>query len=108
VAEQIKLNSPRYRVVLGDPDDPETWQALEVQSITRDITAAETLFATHKSWGKMMDSPIRLTALSAFYGLRRTGQIEGSWESFEQSYIEVNQADADAVDPTQPEADSVF
>lgn len=97
----ITLKSPRYRVVLGDPDDPESWQELEVQALTRDLQMAEGLFARHK-WGKPMDQAIKMTAVSAYYALRRTGQIDGSWESFEQTYLEVSEVDVDEVDPTRP------
>jgi hypothetical protein len=102
----IKLSSPRYRVILGDPEDPDTWAELEVQSITRDIASAETLFANHKSWGKPLDSAIKLTAVSSFYALIRTGQITGSWDAFESTLIEVTQAGVDAVDPTSPEVET--
>lgn len=102
----IKLNSPRYRVVFGDPEDPDTWEALEVQSISRDIAAAETLFGTHKSWGKMLDSPIKLTAVSAFYALIRTGQISGTYDAFNERLIEVSTAGDDAADPTPPEPEA--
>lgn len=104
----IKLNSPRYRVILGDPEDPDTWSELEVQSITRDIASAETLFANHKSWGKPLDSAIKLTAVSAFYALIRTGQITGSWDAFEESFIEVSTAEVTTVDPTRPEVEADF
>jgi hypothetical protein len=92
-------------VILGDPEDPDSWSELEVQSITRDIASAETLFANHKSWGKPLDSAIKLTAVSAFYALIRTGQITGSWDAFETSFIEVSQVETTTVDPTPPELD---
>jgi hypothetical protein len=102
----IKLNSPRYRVVFGDPEDPATWEEFEVQSITRDIASAETLFAQHKSWGKPLDSAIKLTAVSAFFALKRTGQVSGSYEGFEENFIEVSTAGDDAVDPTPPDLEA--
>lgn len=98
----IRLNSPRYRVVVGDPENPDTWTELEVQAITPDLTAAESLFIRHK-WGKPIESPLKLTAVSAYYALKRTGQIEGSWDQFEAGYIEVGEAGSDAIPPTLPE-----
>jgi hypothetical protein len=104
MSKPIKLTTPHYRVVFGDPDDPETWTEVEVQSITRDITAAETLWGV-KHWGKMLDSPVKAMAVSAYYALRRTGQIEGDWDSFEAAYLDIDQVAADVVDPTPPGAD---
>lgn len=102
----IKLNSPRYRVIIGDADDPDTWQALEVQAITRDLAAAETLFIRHK-WGKPSEAAIKLTSVAAYYALKRTGQISGSWEEFENDYLEVGEAGVDVISPTDrdPETD---
>jgi hypothetical protein len=101
----ITLRSPRYRVVLGDVDEPDTWVELEAQAITRDLQAAETLFARHK-WGKPSDQAIKLTSVAAYYALRRTGQITGSWDEFEASYLEVSEAEVhDRVDPSLPAPD---
>jgi hypothetical protein len=97
----IHLNSPRYRVVFGDPEDETTWTEVEVQAITRDLQQAESLFVRHK-WGKPADQPFRLTAASAYFALKRSGRIEGTWDDFENGYLEVGVAGVDAVDPTQP------
>lgn len=103
-SKKIKLTTPHYRVVFGDPEDPDTWTELDVQAITRDITAAETLWS-QRHWGKMLDSPVKAMAVSAYFALRRTGQIEGEWDSFEAAYIDIDQVGADAVDPTPPEVE---
>lgn len=100
----VRLQSPRYRVVIGDIDDPDGWTELEVQALTRDLTAAEAVFVRHK-WGKPQDSPMRFSAVAVWSALRRTGAIEGSWEAFEQSYLEIGEAGSDAVPPTLPEPD---
>lgn len=107
MTKPITLKSPRYRVVLGDVDDPASWQEVEVQALTRDIQMAEGLFAKHK-WGKPTDQPIKITAVSAYFALRRSGAIEPttSWDAFEQSYLEVTEAGVDEVDPTQPELEA--
>lgn len=105
MSKPVTLKSPRYRLVVGDDTDPSTWAELEVQAITRDMQMAEGLFARHK-WGKPDTQPIKFMATAAYYALRRTGQIEGSWESFEQSYLEITEAGAEDVDPTQPELEA--
>lgn len=95
----VTLRSPKYRVVLGDPDNPETWQEIEVQAITRDLTAAEEVFGRHK-WGKAQDSPMRFSAVAVWCALRRTGIISESWEAFEAGYVEIGEAGSDAATPT--------
>lgn len=98
-----KLRSPRYRVVIGDPEgDPGEWVVVEVQSIGRDMTSAETSFAKHKDWGKPTDAAVKFQAVSAYWALRRTGRIQGSWEDFEAGYIEVAEAGEDEATPTEP------
>jgi hypothetical protein len=101
---KITLKSPRYRVVLGDVDDPDTWTELEVQAITPDLTRAEEVFARRK-WGRPGDSAIKVTVLSAYFALLRSGLIERgtSWEDFEGSYLEVGEVGVDEVGPTLPD-----
>jgi hypothetical protein len=102
----ITLNSPKYRVVLGDPADPATWSEHEVQAITRDIQNAEALFVRHK-WGNPANQPIKITAVAAFYALVRSGQIDAgtSWPQFEANYLEVSEAGSEQVGPTDPDLD---
>jgi hypothetical protein len=106
-SKQIKLISQRYRIVFGDPNDPDTWTELEAQSITRDVTAAETLFGVRK-WGATTDHQVKVAAVTAYYALLRNGLIEGDWASFENAYIDIQAIGSDAVDPTDEarEADS--
>lgn len=101
-APPITLASPRYRIVLGDVNDPETWGEIEVQAITRDLQAAEGLFIRHK-WGKPQEQPLKMTVVSAYFAAVRAGLITGSWDEFERSYLEVSEAGADAVPPTPGE-----
>lgn len=93
----IKLSTPRFRVVLGDADAPDTWAELIVQAIGRDLQAAETLFHRRK-WGAPTSQAIKFQAAAAYYALRRTGRIEGEWEQFEGAYLEVSEADDDGDD----------
>jgi hypothetical protein len=102
MSKPVTLQSPRYRVVVGDPAETDTWQELEVQALTRDLASAETLFAKRK-WGSPSEHPIKLTAVSAYMALLRTGQVEGSWDAFEAQYLEVTEAGADTVGPTVPD-----
>jgi hypothetical protein len=99
------LNSPTYRVVVGDWSDEATWQAHEVRALGRDLQMAEQLFSRHKQWGKPMDSPIKFQAVAAFYALKRAGGYSGSWDTFESEYLEVTEAGNDEVGPTNPAAD---
>ena len=91
----IKLRTLRYRVIIGDPELPQdTWAVHEVQSIGRDMTRAETIFA-RKKWGKPMDHPIRYQDLVAWCALVRAERIDMSWDEFEQTYIECAAVDDD-------------
>jgi hypothetical protein len=102
MSKTITLSSPRYRVVVGDWDDETTWRELEVQSLGRDLQMAESLFARHKDWGRPTENAIKLQAVAAFYALRRTGQVDGSWDAFESAYLEVTEAGQEVVGPTEP------
>lgn len=100
------LNSPRYRIVLGDWADPETWVSHEIQTIGRDMQMAETLFARHKQWGKVGDAPIRFQLVIGYYATKRTGTYAGTFDQFEGDVIEVLEAEdpdgeGEAV-PTRP------
>lgn len=104
MSKQVTLSSPRYRVVLGDWSDPDTWVDHEVQAIGRDLQMAETLFAKHREWGKYTDQGVKLTAVAAFYACKRTGVFAGNWDEFENSYLEVTEAGAVEVGPTNQAA----
>lgn len=99
---QLKLSSPRLLVILGNPDDPDSWSSVEVQTIGRDTTAAETLFGV-KKFGRTMDHPVLSLTAIAYYGLLRTGRFQGSWEDFESAYVEIQPLGMDDSFPTVPE-----
>jgi hypothetical protein len=97
----IKLESPRLRIVMGDPEKPDEWTAVEVQVIGRDTTAAETLFGVQR-WGRTMDHPVRSLAAMAYYAMLRTGNYQGPFEKFESEYMEVVPLGITEVFPTEP------
>jgi hypothetical protein len=97
----IALSSPKLRVVFGNPEhDSATWEAVEVQTIGRDMQDAEELLARN-NLGKLVDMPIAGSAAAAYYALRRTGKRGGDWATFQNEYIEVQAVDGQVVaDPT--------
>jgi hypothetical protein len=106
--KKITLSSPKFRVVLGDPNDPndeDAWQEVEVQSMTRDIAAAEQLFRQRK-WGPTTEQGIRMMAVTAWQALRRNHLIDAttSWERFEASYVDLEAVEDDDAEegPTPP------
>jgi hypothetical protein len=99
---RIALSSPRLRVVFGDPERSETWEAIEVQTIGRDLQDAEELLARN-GLGKLVDVPIAASAAAAYYALRRTGRRSGDWAKFQSEYLDISSiGDVDVADPTQP------
>ncbi len=101
MTSRIKLKSPRYRVVLGDVDDPDTWEEFEVQAIGADQVRAESIFARRK-WGQINDFRVKFADLSAWCALTRTGQLDATWEQFQDLYIEVTGAEDDEEGDTVP------
>jgi hypothetical protein len=97
----IKLTSPKLRVILGDPDQPDTWRAEDVQTIGRDITSTETLFGVQKI-GRPADHPVRSITATAYFGLVRTGKYQGSFDQFETDYVEISPIGQDEAFPTEP------
>lgn len=96
------LSSPRLRVIFGDPEEPDTWEAVEVQTIGRDMQDAEELLARNKL-GKLVDMPIAGSAAAAYYALKRTGKRTNDWAQFQREYIDISAVDDGlAVDPTHP------
>jgi hypothetical protein len=90
------------RVIFGDPDDSDTWEVIEVQTIGRDMQDAEELLARNKL-GRLVDLPIAGSAAAAYYALKRTGKRAGDWEKFQSEYIDISAIDTGlAVDPTHP------
>lgn len=99
----IKLSTPRVKVVLGDPDDPDTWEETEVQTIGRDLQAVEELLGQLKR-GAFGANPIAAQAMAGYFAMRRTGRIDAgmTWPEFEASYLEVADVAAEPVGPTPP------
>jgi hypothetical protein len=98
----IALSSPRLRVIFGNAEqDSESWEAVEVQTIGRDMQDAEELLARN-NLGKLVDMPIAGSAAAAYYALKRTGKRAGDWDAFQREYIEVQAVDNQVIaDPTQ-------
>ena len=101
---RIALSSPRMRVVFGDAERSETWEAVEVQTIGRDMQQAEELLARN-GLGKLIDVPVTGSAAAAYYALRRTGKRAGDWAVFQSEYLDISVVgDVDAADPTNQAA----
>lgn len=98
---QLRLSSPRVQVIMGDPDDPASWQVHEVQTVGRDTVAAETLFGVQKL-GRPVDHPVRSLVAMSYYAMLRTGRYQGSFEAFEADYIEIAPVGEDIATPTEP------
>ena len=97
----IALSSPRLRVIFGDPEEPDTWDIIEVQTIGRDMQDAEELLARNQL-GKLVDMPITGSAAAAYYALKRTGKRAGDWAKFQSEYIDIASVDDGVVaDPTR-------
>jgi hypothetical protein len=103
----IALSSPKLRVVFGNPEhDAETWEAVEVQTIGRDMSDAEELLARN-GLGKLTDLPINGAVATAYYALKRTGKRAGDWAAFQDEYIEVTPVDGQVIaDPTRTAPES--
>lgn len=99
-----KLQSPRLVVILGNPEDPDSWQDVEVQTIGRDMEMVETRFARDKR--SPSDYPVSFQRWIGYYALKRTGAIEAtlSPEDYELGLIETQTAGMSTVPPTDAEA----
>lgn len=98
--QAIALSSPKLRVIFGDGERSDTWEAVEVQTIGRDMQDAEELLARN-GLGKLVDVPINGTVAAAYYAMRRTGKRSGDWAKFQSEYLEIQTVeDVDAVFPT--------
>lgn len=101
----ITLSTPRLTIVLGDPERPESWEQLEVQTIGRDIQAAEELLGKLKR-GTFGDNPITAQTMLAYFAARRSGLIPAgtTWPEFQELYLEVKQAETSEPGPTDSAA----
>lgn len=86
------LTAYRFKVVLGDPEDDATWTEFNVTAFGRDIQQVERLFADRK-WGTTTDRPVTAATAAAYYALTRGGKFAGSFDDFENAYIEVQAAE---------------
>lgn len=98
----IALSSPRLRVIFGNAEhDSDSWEAVEVQTIGRDMQDAEEMLARN-GLGRLTDMPITGSACAAYYALKRTGKRAGDWDTFQREYIEVQPVDGQVIaDPTK-------
>ena len=103
--QPIALSSPKLRVIFGDAERSETWEAIEVQTTGRDMQQAEELLARN-GMGKLVDVPINGTVAAAYYAMRRTGKRGGDWAQFQNEYIDIAPVEdpQDVIFPTQTEA----
>lgn len=104
MSKPVKLTTPRFRIVLGDPEESDSWVELTVQAIGVDMQMAEAQFKRH-GWGAFTEQPLRYQALVAWFAARRRGLIADTYEEFEGSYLEVSRLDTEEVDevtPTRP------
>lgn len=100
-APSLKLRNPRFRVILGNPDDESSWNAIDVQTIGADFQRVESHMQTHKL-GSMQDMPLTGTALAAYYALCRAGRFDGEFDAFESAYLEIQTVSEQTVTPTEP------
>lgn len=97
-----KLTTYRFRVFMGDPDDPtET----VVHGVGRDVQRAEQFFAD-KGWGQTTSRPMTSAAVVSYFGLKRTGKFDGTWEEFEDAYLSIEPVEAVTATPTEPGVES--
>lgn len=97
-----RLTNPAYTVIVGDPDAPDTWAELTVQTITADQLRAEDLLVRAKTTPQA--AAIRFGIACAWAALVRTKQLPAgtSFEAFVPSCIDINQLEDATVRPTDP------
>lgn len=97
----IKLSSPRYAVVLGDPADPETWQKLDsVQVLSVDLMRAELVMQRGKQ--KPTELPIRFGAIGVWAALTRLKVIAGDFDAFTAQLVDLEGIEQTVAGPTPP------
>ena len=96
----FKLTSPRLRAVRGDIESPEI---IEVQTTHPDLVLWDTTRRKH-GWGTFQEDMWKWLGFIAWAAARRTEAIPADlrFEEWEKSLLEVQNLDADEVDPTQP------
>lgn len=97
----FKLSSPRYAVILGDPDNPDSWARIDsVQVLSVDLMRAEAIMQRAKQ--KPMDLPIRFGAIGAWAALTRRGEITGDFDAFAAQLVDLEGIEAPEATPTVP------
>lgn len=98
---EIKLSSPRYSVVLGNPDDPASWEKIDsVQVLSVDLMRAELVMQRAKQ--KPTELPIRFGAIGVWAALVRTGVVSGSFDAFEAQLVDLEGIEQTEAVPTPP------
>jgi hypothetical protein len=104
----VVLKSTRWRLVLGDPNDPEnseSWAELEAQARSADEIRAEAMFRRNKGWGTIADSPLTFQQVQMWAALIRTNQIarDTTFDAFRAGLVEWSVIeDEDEETPTLP------
>lgn len=98
--EPIKLSSPHYRVVLGDPNDETTWSETTIRTFSTDMMRAEQIMARAKE--NVQSLPMRYGAICVWAALKRRGDVDSPWEDFERSLVDLDQVGETVAVPTQP------
>lgn len=96
-----KLTTYRFRVWFGDTENEETQHPELVHAVGRDVQKAEEFFA-QKGWGSTQNRPMTAAAVTAYFGLQRTGRFPGSWDEFEAQYLAVEPVETVTATPSEP------
>lgn len=92
-----RLTTYKFRVALGNPEDPTIHTVL---AVGRDVQQAEKLFA-QRGWGKTDARPMTSAAAVAWAALVRTGQYASDFDTFENQYLAVEPEEPVNVTPTE-------
>lgn len=98
-----RLTTYRFRVWFGDPADESTQTDVIVHGVGRDVQKAEELFMA-RGWGNTQNRPMTAAAVTAYFGLQRSGKFTGTWEEFEDQYLAVEPIDTVTATPTEAAA----
>lgn len=90
MSEEIRVSSPRLRVVM---EDASTW---EVQTYNPDLISWDRTRAKH-GWPTMDKAPFLWMTFLAWAASRREGRVprETTWEVFEKTCLEVGTVTTD-------------
>jgi hypothetical protein len=94
----VKLTSPRLRVLRGSLDAPEV---VEVQTLNPDLVAWDMTRARHR-WPEVKDAPFKWLTFIAWHAARREGRIPAdlTYEVWESTTLDVTTVEDEPVDPT--------